>query len=370
MLGGPGGGPQPPSPSPPVVSVEQHKESLVEYRLLGASGLAVSRLCLGTMTFGAATDVAGSHAQLDAFRAAGGTFVDTADVYNAGVSEEIVGRWLADRDGSRDEMVIATKGRFPMGAHPNAVGLSRRHLHDALDASLARLGVDVVDLYQVHSWDPLTPIEETLRFMDDAVRAGKVHYFGLSNFTGWQVAAVVERARAAGMVAPVSLQPQYNLLTRLIEAEIVPASQEYGLGLMPWGPLGGGWLTGKYRRDERPGAGTRVGGAPDDIMEAWDRRDTDATWAVLDTLEEVAAEAGLTMAQTALAWLADRPAVTSPILGARTLEQLEGSLAVADLHLEQAQIDRLDQVSAPELPDYPYGELGIDQRSRSVDHGA
>ncbi len=338
----------------------------MEYRLLGASGLSVSRLCLGTMTFGEVTGEDAAHAQLDAFREVGGTFVDTADVYNAGVSEEIIGRWLAAREGARDEMVIATKGRFPMGEHPNAVGLSRRHLHDALDASLRRLGVDTVDLYQVHSWDPLTPIEETLRFIDDAVRAGKVHYFGLSNFAGWQIAAVVERARAAGLTAPVSLQPQYNLLTRLIEVETIPACAEYGLGMMPWSPLSGGWLTGKYSREQRPTGDTRLGDDPDRGMEAYDRRATEATWAVLDVLEDVADEAGISMAQAALAWVADRPGVTSPILGARTVEQLEESLEVAELHLDDGHRERLDEVSALDLPDYPYGELGVDQRSRAV----
>jgi len=215
----------------------------------------------------------------------------------------------------------------------------------------------------------LTPVEETLRFMDDAIRAGKVHYFGLSNFTGWQVAAVVERARAAGLMAPVSLQPQYNLLTRLIEVEVVPASQEYGLGLMPWGPLAGGWLTGKYQREERPSGDTRLGDDPDRGMEAYDRRNTDRTWAVLDVVAEVAEEAELTMAQVALAWLADKPAVTAPILGARTVEQLEASLDVADLHLDVAHMERLDEISAPDLPDYPYGEMGVEQRGRSVSHG-
>lgn len=341
----------------------------MEYRLLGASGLSVSRLCLGTMTFGNETSREASHEQLDAFRAAGGTFVDTADVYNAGVSEEIVGNWLAERDGTREEVVLATKGRFPMGEHPNAVGLSRRHLHDALDASLRRLGVETIDLYQVHSFDPLTPIDETLRFVDDAVRAGKIHYFGLSNFTGWQIAAVVERARAAGLTAPVSLQPQYNLLTRMIELEVLPACGEYDLGTMPWSPLSGGWLTGKYSRDSRPTGDTRLGDDPDRGMEAYDRRANERTWDILDVLEDVADDIGTSMAQVAVAWVADRPGVTSPILGARTVAQLDESLAVADLHLDEEQMARLDEVSRPDLPDYPYGELGVEQRSRSVAGG-
>ena len=338
----------------------------MEYRLLGDSGLAVSRLCLGTMTFGAETDRAGSFAQLDAFVEAGGTFIDTADVYSRGVSEQLVGDWLGERADARDQVVLATKGRFPMNDGPNGVGLSRRHLHDALEASLRRLGVESIDLYQLHAWDPLTPIDEYLRFIDDAIGAGKVHYFGLSNFVGWQLTAVAERAAAQGWTVPVSLQPQYNLLTRYIELEIVPACERYGLGLMPWSPLAGGWLTGKYRRDTRPSGASRLGDNPSRGMEAYDRRNTDATWAVLDALEEVAKQSGLTMAQAALAWLADRPQVTSPIVGARTLEQLQGSLAVAEVHLDGDAARRLTEVSEPALPDYPYGELGIDQRSRTL----
>mgnify|MGYP003552407088 CR=1 FL=1 len=180
----------------------------MEYRLLGASGLAVSRLCLGTMTFGDETDQAGSFAQLDAFVEAGGTFIDTADIYSRGVSEQIVGAWLADRSDAREQVVLATKARFQMTPSPNGVGLSRRHLHDALNASLRRLGVESIDLYQLHSWDPLTPVEEYLRFIDDAVSAGKVHYFGLSNFVGWQLSAAAERAASGGWTVPVSLQPQ------------------------------------------------------------------------------------------------------------------------------------------------------------------
>lgn len=338
----------------------------MEYRLLGSSGAVVSRLCLGTMTFGDETSPEDSHAQLDAFLDAGGTFIDTADVYSQGTSETIVGQWLAARDGARDEVVLATKGRFPMGSSTNGVGLSRRHLADALDASLDRLGVESIDLYQLHAWDPLTPLDETLRFLDDAVRAGKIHYVGLSNFTGWQVAATVERALAMGQVAPVTLQPQYNLLTRGIEDEIVPACEHYGLGLLPWGPLGGGWLTGKYARDERPTGDTRLGDDPDRGMEAYDRRNTDHTWRVLDAVEDVAGATGLTMAQVAIAWLADQPAVTSPILGARTVEQLQGSLAIADTHLDDEHLRALDEASAVDTQDYPYGELGLAQRDRTL----
>ncbi len=203
----------------------------MEYRRLGRSGCSVSALCLGTMTFGTETDEAGAHDQLDMFVAAGGTLVDTADVYSAGVSEEIVGRWLAARPPDiRDRVVLATKGRFPLTDEPNAVGNSRRHLRRALDASLTRLGVEHVDLYQLHAWDPHTPLDETLRFLDDAVRAGKIGYPGLSNFTGWQVQKAVDIAEREHLAVPVTLQPSYSLLVRGIEFEIVPACEHNGVG--------------------------------------------------------------------------------------------------------------------------------------------
>jgi aryl-alcohol dehydrogenase-like predicted oxidoreductase len=339
----------------------------MEYRTLGASGCLVSTLALGTMTFGNETDEAGAHAQLDQYVDAGGTFVDTADVYTKGVSEEIVGRWLANRTGARDQVVLATKGRFPMGDGPNDAGLSRRHLTAALDASLRRLGVDAVDLYQVHAWDPLTPIEETLGFLDDAVRAGKTRYVGLSNFTGWQVQLAVSTADRLGAQRPVTLQPQYNLLVREIEWEIVPACAANGLGILPWSPLGGGWLTGKYDAEQRPTGATRLGENPDRGVEAYDRRSkAERTWAVIDAVRAVSVNRGVTMSQVALAWLADRPAVTSVILGARTTEQLVDNLGAAGLHLSADETAQLDAASDPEPADYPYGGPGSDQRSRSV----
>src|SRR3954452_22597126 len=223
----------------------------MEYRTLGRSGCAVSTLALGTMTFGAESDEATAHAQLDAFFAAGGNLIDTADVYAGGASEAIIGRWLARQPAAvRDQVVLATKGRFATGEGPNDVGLSRRHLRRALEASLRRLGTDHVDLYQVHAWDPLTPLEETWRFLDDAVRAGKISYLGLSNYAGWQIQKVADLADFRGWAPPVTLQPQYNLLVREIEWEIVPACESTGLGMLPWSPLGGGWLTGKYSRQE------------------------------------------------------------------------------------------------------------------------
>src|SRR5690348_8449819 len=213
----------------------------MDYRTLGHSGCAVSAFGLGTMTFGVETDEPGAHEQLDRFVAAGGTLVDTADVYGDGRSEEIIGRWLASRPaGITEPVVLATKGRFPLDDSPNGAGLSARHLTRALDASLRRLGVEAVDLYQVHAFDPWTPLEETVRTLDGFARAGKIRYWGLSNFTGWQLTKVVHLARALNAAGPVTLQPQYSLLVREIEWEIVPAAMDAGLGLLPWSPLGGG----------------------------------------------------------------------------------------------------------------------------------
>jgi len=338
----------------------------MDYRTLGRSGCAVSNLCLGTMTFGAESDRATSHALLDTFLEAGGTLVDTADVYSGGVSEEIIGRWFADRPADVTErVVLATKGRFGMAEEPNGLGLSRRHLTRALDDSLRRLGVDRVDLYQVHAYDPWTPLEETVRTLDDFVRAGKIGYWGLSNFTGWQLTKIVAVAEALGASRPVTLQPQYSLIVREIEWEIVPAAQDAGLGLLPWSPLGGGYLSGKYRRGQRPSGDTRLGDNPQRGMEAWDRRGgTDRTWRIIDALTEVAEGRGASMAAVALAWLTDRPGVTSTILGARTVEQLSANLEAADLHLTLEETAALDVASDLGASDYPYGEMGEQQRSR------
>jgi aryl-alcohol dehydrogenase-like predicted oxidoreductase len=339
----------------------------VDYRTLGRSGCAVSNLALGTMTFGVETDEAGAYEQLDLFVEAGGTLVDTADVYGGGGSERILGRWLADRPADLTErLVLATKGRFATSDDPNGTGLSARHLTRALDASLARLGIDRIDLYQAHAYDPVTPLEETLLAMDGFVRAGKIAYWGLSNFTGWQLTKLVGLAAALGVPAPVTLQPQYSLLVREIEWEIVPAAADAGLGLLPWSPLGGGYLSGKYTRDQGPGAGTRLGDDPGRGMEAWERRATERTWAVIDAVQAVAEQRGTSMAEVALAWVTGRPGVTATILGARTTEQLRANLGAADLHLSAAETAALDAASDPHPPDYPYGELGVDQRDRTL----
>jgi aryl-alcohol dehydrogenase-like predicted oxidoreductase len=342
----------------------------MDYHTLGRSGCAVSSMCLGTMTFGTETGEAGAHRQLDQFIDAGGTLVDTADVYSGGTSEEIIGRWFASRPAQVTErVVLATKGRFPLGGAPNDAGLSAVHLSRALDASLRRLGRDAVDLYQVHAYDPLTPLEETLRTLDGFVRSGKIRYYGLSNFTGWQLTKTVYLARELNVAPPVTLQPQYSLLAREIEWEIVPAAMDAGLGLLPWSPLGGGWLSGKYRRDERPAGATRLGEDPGRGMEAYDRRSTDRTWRVIDAVQKVAEDHGVSMAEVALAWVTGRPAVSSTILGARTTDQLQANLRAAGLRLTPEETSVLDAASDPDPADYPYGELGVQQRMRSMGAG-
>jgi aryl-alcohol dehydrogenase-like predicted oxidoreductase len=252
---------------------------------------------------------------------------------------------------------------------PNGAGLSARHLTRALDASLRRLGVEAVDLYQVHAFDPWTPLEETVRTLDGFARAGKIRYWGLSNFTGWQLTKAVHLARALDAAGPVTLQPQYSLLVREIEWEIVPAAMDAGLGLLPWSPLGGGWLSGKYQRGQRPSGATRLGEDPNRGMEAYDRRGTRRTWDVIDAVQKIAEQRGVSMAEVALAWVSDRPAVASTILGARTAGQLETNLRAADLHLSPAETATLNSASDPQPTDYPYGELGVQQRGRRLAGG-
>jgi aryl-alcohol dehydrogenase-like predicted oxidoreductase len=339
----------------------------MEYRTLGNTGTVVSTLSLGTMTFGAESDERVAHQQLDRFLEQGGNLIDTADVYADGESESIIGRWFAAWPGTRDQVVVATKARFERGDGPNDVGLSRVGLTRALEASLRRLEVDTVDLYQAHAWDPLTPIEETLRFFDDAVCAGKVQYVGVSNFIGWQVQKAALLARHLDLAPVVTLQPQYNLLQRAVEFELTQVCVNEEIGMLPWSPLGGGWLTGKYRRDTPPTGPTRLGEDPERGMEAYSRRNPEErTWRVVDAVRSVADGRGVSMAQVALAWLVDRPAVTSVILGARTMEQLDDNLGAAGLHLSAEETALLDEASTPIVDDYPYGDPGVRQRDRGL----
>lgn len=328
----------------------------MEQNRLGTTDLAVSSFGLGTMTFGAEADEQTSHTILDCYSGAGGRFIDTADVYTRGASEEIVGNWMASR-GNRDEIVLATKARFSMGAGSDMQGANRAHLGRAIDASLRRLQTDRVDLYQVHAWDPDVPLEETIGALGEMVEAGKVRQLGVSNYTGWQIERTVWTARQLGVGPIASLQPQYNLLARDIELEILPAALDHGLGLLPWSPLGGGWLTGKYSRSKRPHGASRLGEDPNRGVEAYDRRNTDRTWRILEAVERIAEERRVSMSQVALNWVRNRPAVSSVLLGARTVEQLQDNLGALAWNLDDNEMDILTTASAPGVPDYVQGFL-------------
>ncbi len=325
----------------------------MEYNSMGRTGLTVSRLCLGAMTFGRESSEDISHTMLNRFKELGGNFIDTADVYGQGISETILGRWLATQP--RDEWVIATKVRFNMGDKPNQIGLSRKHILEGVHNSLRRLQTEYIDLYQVHMWDPSTPLEETLSTLNGLVQSGKVRYIGVSNFTGWQLQKAIDISRHNGWEAFTCLQPLYNLLDRDLEWELAPVCLNEGVGIIPWSPLRGGWLSGKFRRGmTAPLANTRVEEAEaKGWSENWTLYNTDHTWGVIDTLLAVSAETGKTPAQIALNWLLQRPGVTAPIIGARTMAQFEDNMGAVDWALTTEQMDRLTSISSKPLP-YPY----------------
>ncbi len=334
----------------------------MEYRRLGNTGTLVSELCLGTMTFGRELDEAGSREILARFFEAGGNFVDTADVYEAGLSEEITGRALESAGIEREDVVLATKVRFPMGDGPNDAGLSRKHIAAGCEASLRRLGTDYIDLYQVHLWDSVTPLEETLSALTDLVRSGKVRYIGCSKYTAWQLMKALWVSDSRGFERFVTLQPQYSLVERNVERELLPACVAEGVGVLPWGPLGGGFLSGKYRRGEEPPEGSRIAGVPDEFEEAWHRRNVERNWRVLDVVEEVSWETGKSYPQIALNWLLRQPGVTAPILGARRVEQLEDNLGATGWELTGEQVRRLSEAGAIEEV-YPYSMIEGAQRA-------
>jgi aryl-alcohol dehydrogenase-like predicted oxidoreductase len=326
----------------------------MDYRQLGRCGLRVSPLTLGTMGFGGGgkfravgdTDLEGAKRQVDMALDAGVNLVDTADVYSDGLAEEIVGQALS---GRRDRVLLATKARFPMGPGPNDAGLSRHHLIEACEASLRRLRTDHIDLYQAHEWDGQTPLEETLSALEQLVRSGKVRYVGCSNFAGWQVMKALGVAQANGLPRFVSQQVYLSLQERSAEYDIVPSALDQGLGLLIWSPLAGGLLSGKYRRDQPPPAGSRH-------ASEWNEPpvyDEDKLHDTIDVLVEVAEGHGVSPARVALAWLLARPGITTLVVGARTEEQLADNLAAAELELSTDEIERLEAVSRPPLI-YPY----------------
>ena len=305
--------------------------------------LEVSRLCLGTMLMGDKTPAAEAHRMLDTFVAAGGTFVDTADVYGDGHSEETLRPWLA---ANRDAVVVATKLRMKV-SDPPGQGLAPDRVRAACDASLRRLGIDTIDLYQVHAPDPETPLEEALDALDGLVQAGKVRALGVSNFPAWLLAWSIALQDHEGWSPFVSLQPQYSLVERSIEGEILPFCRAAGLGVLPWGPLGAGFLTGKYAHGDAPPAGSRIADAADGLEEALHRRGTKANFRAAEEARALAEEVGATVAQVSLAWLLSVDGVTAPIVGPRTIEQLEDLLGAAQLRLGEEQLLRLDAPTRP-----------------------
>jgi aryl-alcohol dehydrogenase-like predicted oxidoreductase len=335
----------------------------MEYRKLGPSGLRVSTLCLGTMTFGEADEQSFMHnvgcdeqtsfSIMSRALDAGVNFFDTADVYGQdGLTERVIGKWFHDV-GRRDEVVLATKFRFAMGKGPNKAGGSRYRIVRAVEESLRRLRTDRIDLYQIHMQDIDTPEEETLRALDDLVRQGKVLYIGCSNYAAYRLLESLWISKTQGLERFVSAQMQYSLVTREIEREHVPVCRDHSVGILPWSPLGGGFLSGKYRKGQTPPTGTRL----EQWKDRWGRFDTDRNWRILAAVDRVAEATGSSTSQVALAWLLRKPTVTSVIFGARSIEQLEDNLGAAELKLSDEQLAALDEASAFELG-YPYDFMG------------
>jgi aryl-alcohol dehydrogenase-like predicted oxidoreductase len=322
--------------------------------------LRVSRIALGAMLMGDRTPAAEAHRMLDRFVDAGGTLVDTADTYGDGESERVLAPWLARR---RDEVILATKVGFAVSDPPGA-GLAPERVRAACDASLRRLGADVIDLYQVHVPDPTVPLEDTLEALDGLVRAGKVRALGASNYPAWLLAWAISLQDRHGWSPFVALQAQYSLVERSVELEALPLCRAAGLGVLPWGPLGAGFLSGRHRRGEAPAEGSRIADAADDLEEAAARRAVERNFRVLDAAQGIAAERGATVPQVALAWLLAVDGVTAPIIGPRTLEQLDDLLAATGIALTAGERARLEAPAPP--PDlYPQRmlseQVGLDR---------
>jgi aryl-alcohol dehydrogenase-like predicted oxidoreductase len=313
----------------------------VEYRNLGRTGVKVSQLCLGTMMFGRSTSEADSVAIIERALDQGVNFVDTANAYSAGASERYVGKALAG--GKRASVVLATKGFFPLDPKdPNGRGLSRRHLIDACNASLERLQTDWIDLYQLHRAQSDVPIDETLRALDDLIRAGKIRYIGTSMFPSWKIVESLWAAKEFGLNRFVCEQMAYNLLDRTAEREVLPAARTFGIATLPWAPLCGGLLTGKYKRDDQSAAGRWQGG-----KDNFDRRVTPAAFDVIEGVVALAEEKGCSPSQLALAWLAAQPGVTAPIIGPRTLDQALDNLGAASVTITDEDRARIDVFAPP-----------------------
>lgn len=314
----------------------------MEYRSFGRTGVKVSSLCLGCMMFGGKTDPAESQKIIDRALEAGINFIDTANVYNLGKSEEATGEALK-RNGKRGDVVLATKVHWKMGEGVNDWGNSRRHIIEQCEASLRRLQTDHVDLYQIHRPQPDVPIDEALRALDDLIHAGKVRYIGSSTFAAWQVVESLWVAKELGLNRFVSEQPPYNLLDRRIERELLPMARTFGLAVIPWSPLAGGLLTGKYRRGEEPPPGSRFEDYENNPLLR--RRMSERIYDVVEGLQPLAEEKGITLSQFALAWCMQRAGVTSPIIGPRTLEQLEDNLGALEVTFSEDELKRIDRIA-------------------------
>jgi aryl-alcohol dehydrogenase-like predicted oxidoreductase len=348
--------------------------SLTDFRTLGRSGLIISPMALGTMTFGTArwgSSDEVSQAVFDAYVDAGGNFIDTADVYAGGRSEELVGNFVARRQ-LRDQVVLATK--FGFGAqrgNPNAGGNGRKQIYRALEGSLRRLKTDYVDLYWLHVWDALTPAEEVLQTLGDLVRAGKIRYFGLSDMPAWYAAQLATLAQAHGVPGPIAMQLEYSLVERTTEREHLPAAQALGLGVVPWSPLAGGFLTGKY---ERAGQGTEPAGGEGRLSGSNPfsgpfTKFTERNWVILDSLRDVAGQLGQPLAQVALAWVAAQPGISAPIIGASRAAQVADNIAALAIRFSPAQLRQLAEASAP-APAFPYPIFDPPMRDAAVFGGA
>ena len=316
----------------------------MEYRNFGRTGMKVSQLCMGCMYFGAKTPEEEAYKLFDACIDAGINFFDTANVYNRGTSESVLGKILADR-GNREKLVIATKVHGRMDDDdPNAAGNSRRHIIEQCEASLKRLGTDYVDLYQIHRPDSQVPIDETLRALDDLVRAGKVRYMGTSTYAAWQSVEALWASKELGLNRFVSEQPPYSIADRRIERELLPMARTYGYGIIPWSPLAGGLLTGKYGRGKEAPEGARYA---DSSRPNLAKRVTERLYDALEELEELVVGKGVTMSQFALAWVMNQPGVTSPIIGSRNLEQLRDNLEALEVEIADADRERVDEIVPP-----------------------
>jgi len=329
--------------------------SLTDFRTLGRSGLVVSPMALGAMTFGPGpfgADEATSRSVFDAYRAGGGNFVDTADIYSGGLSEELVGKFIRETR-SRDEIVLATKFGFngsssPLaatqgsGGNPHAGGAGAKNIHRALEQSLRRLGADYIDLYWMHIWDGVTPIEEIMQTLGDLVRAGKIRYFGFSDMPAWVAMKAATIASERRVPGPIAMQLEYSLVARDVESEHLPVAREAGMGVMPWSPLAGGFLSGKYNKADTSGSGRLSGPNP-----FGNSKFTEQNWAILEVLRSVATEVERSTAETALAWVMARPGIASTLIGASKLSQLQTNIAATQIKLSDDQLERLNTASTP-----------------------